>query len=194
MDLIQIYQCFCDRTRLRILNLLAQGPLCVCHFQEILGEPQVKISKHLGYLKEREIVVAERRTELDDLFPAGETRAGTRSEFEVPARLCAKRSGLQTRSQGAGKTSVGLLRTGRVGFCKRSARRSNLDAETAFIGRGCSGASVKRLHGSAHQSGASQKARRGEAGGLCVNLTALLSRLMEWEQIRPGRRSSGRRR
>jgi ArsR family transcriptional regulator len=61
MDLIQIYQCFCDRTRLRILNLLAQGPLCVCHFQEILGEPQVKISKHLGYLKERDMVVAERQ-------------------------------------------------------------------------------------------------------------------------------------
>ena len=61
MDLIQIYECFCDRTRLRILNLLAQSPLCVCHFQEILDEPQVKISKHLGYLKEREMVVAERQ-------------------------------------------------------------------------------------------------------------------------------------
>ena len=61
MDLIQIYECFCDRTRLRILNLLAQSPLCVCHFQEILGEPQVKISKHLGYLKGRDMVVAERR-------------------------------------------------------------------------------------------------------------------------------------
>ena len=60
MDLIQIYECFCDRTRLRILNLLAQSPLCVCHFQEILDEPQVKISKHLAYLKEREMVVAER--------------------------------------------------------------------------------------------------------------------------------------
>jgi ArsR family transcriptional regulator len=61
MDLIQIYECFCDRTRLRILHLLAQTPLCVCHFQEILDEPQVKISKHLGYLREREMVVAERQ-------------------------------------------------------------------------------------------------------------------------------------
>jgi ArsR family transcriptional regulator len=61
MDLIQIYECFCDRTRLRILNLLAQTPLCVCHFQEILDAPQVKISKHLGYLREREMVVAERQ-------------------------------------------------------------------------------------------------------------------------------------
>jgi ArsR family transcriptional regulator len=61
MDLIQIYECFCDRTRLRILNLLAQTPLCVCHFQKILGEPQVKISKHLGYLRARDMVVAERQ-------------------------------------------------------------------------------------------------------------------------------------
>jgi ArsR family transcriptional regulator len=60
MDLIQIYQCLCDATRLRILHLLAQTPLCVCHFQEILDEPQVKISKHLAYLRERGMVTAER--------------------------------------------------------------------------------------------------------------------------------------
>ncbi|MDQ6860857.1 MAG: metalloregulator ArsR/SmtB family transcription factor [Verrucomicrobiota bacterium] len=60
MDLIQIYQCLCDVTRLRILHLLTQTPLCVCHFQEILDEPQVKISKHLAYLRERGMVVTER--------------------------------------------------------------------------------------------------------------------------------------
>ena len=60
MDLVQIYQCFCDRTRLRLLNLLAHSPLCVCHFQSILGEPQVKISKHLGYLRDRGLVKVER--------------------------------------------------------------------------------------------------------------------------------------
>lgn len=60
MDLIEIYDCLCDRTRLRLLHLLTEGPLCVCHFQEILREPQVKISKHLGYLRERGLVVAER--------------------------------------------------------------------------------------------------------------------------------------
>ncbi len=56
MELIRIYQCLCDRTRLRILHLLASGPLCVCHIQEILGEPQVKVSRHLGYLKTRRLV------------------------------------------------------------------------------------------------------------------------------------------
>src|SRR5919202_4261760 len=60
MDLVRIYQCFCDPTRLRILHLLTKTPLCVCHFQDILDEPQVKISKHLAYLRERGMVVAER--------------------------------------------------------------------------------------------------------------------------------------
>jgi ArsR family transcriptional regulator len=60
MDLVQIYQCFCDRTRLRILHLLTKSPLCVCHFQTILGEPQVKISKHLAYLRDRGPVEVKR--------------------------------------------------------------------------------------------------------------------------------------
>jgi ArsR family transcriptional regulator len=61
MRLVQIYQCLCDETRLRLLHLLLQGPLCVCHFQRVLGEPQVKISKHLGYLRTRGLVRATRR-------------------------------------------------------------------------------------------------------------------------------------
>jgi ArsR family transcriptional regulator, arsenate/arsenite/antimonite-responsive transcriptional repressor len=60
MDLVKIYGCLCDRTRLRILHLLLEGPLCVCHFQDILREPQVKISKHLGYLKKHQMVESER--------------------------------------------------------------------------------------------------------------------------------------
>ncbi len=60
MDLIQVYQCLCDRTRMRILYLLSQSPLCVCHFQDILDEPQVKISKHLAYLRARHMVSTRR--------------------------------------------------------------------------------------------------------------------------------------
>lgn len=56
MSLVEIYQCLCDETRLRILNLLHEGELCVCHFQEVLGESQVKISKHLAYLRARGLV------------------------------------------------------------------------------------------------------------------------------------------
>ncbi len=59
-ELVKIYECFCDRTRLRLLNLLLQGPQCVCHLQDILGEPQVKISKHLAYLKDHGMVEVRR--------------------------------------------------------------------------------------------------------------------------------------
>ena len=61
MELVKIYECLCDPTRLRLLNVLAQGPVCVCHFQDVLGEPQVKISKHLAYLRERGLVESERQ-------------------------------------------------------------------------------------------------------------------------------------
>jgi ArsR family transcriptional regulator len=61
MKLVQIYECLCDPTRLRLLNVLAQGPLCVCHFQAVLREPQVKISKHLAYLRSRGLVEVERQ-------------------------------------------------------------------------------------------------------------------------------------
>jgi ArsR family transcriptional regulator len=60
MELVRIYECLCDVTRLRLLHVLAHGPLCVCHFQAILREPQVKISKHLGYLRTRGLVSARR--------------------------------------------------------------------------------------------------------------------------------------
>ncbi len=61
MSLVQIYHCLCDETRLRILCLLCDGELCVCHLQEVLGEPQVKISKHLAYLRAHGLVAARRK-------------------------------------------------------------------------------------------------------------------------------------
>jgi ArsR family transcriptional regulator len=57
---VQIYRSFGDETRRRICHLLTRGPLCVCHFQEILGETQVKISKHLAALRADAMVTARR--------------------------------------------------------------------------------------------------------------------------------------
>ncbi len=58
--LIQIYNCLCDETRLRMVHLLAQSPLCVCHLQDILGLTQVAASKHLAYLRRHRLVEARR--------------------------------------------------------------------------------------------------------------------------------------
>jgi len=60
MDLVRIYQCLCDATRLRILHLLGCGPLCVCHLQEILDLPQTKVSQHLAYLRKHRMVECRR--------------------------------------------------------------------------------------------------------------------------------------
>lgn len=61
MELVEVYKCLCDETRLRILHLLSRGPLCVCHFQSVLEEPQVKISKHLAYLRKRGMAEARKQ-------------------------------------------------------------------------------------------------------------------------------------
>ena len=63
MDVIQVYKCLCDELRLRILNLLKDGPLCVCHLVEILDCEQVKMSKQLRYMKELGIVEGERQAQ-----------------------------------------------------------------------------------------------------------------------------------
>ena len=60
VEIIQLYKCFCDVQRLRILNLLREGPLCVCHLVEILKSDQVKISKQLRYMKGLKMVEGER--------------------------------------------------------------------------------------------------------------------------------------
>lgn len=61
MELVKIHEALCDVTRLRLLQVLAAGPLCVCHFQAVLAEPQVKISKHLAYLRTRGLVKSRRQ-------------------------------------------------------------------------------------------------------------------------------------
>jgi ArsR family transcriptional regulator len=46
-----MFRVFADRTRLRILRLLQDGPLCVGDLVEILRAPQPTVSRHLAYLR-----------------------------------------------------------------------------------------------------------------------------------------------
>jgi ArsR family transcriptional regulator len=56
----QLFLALGDRTRVRLLNLMSGGEVCVCFFVEILGEPQPKISRHLAYLRGAGLVSARR--------------------------------------------------------------------------------------------------------------------------------------
>lgn len=60
MSLVKIYECLCDETRLRIIQLLTRGPLCVCHLQGVLEISQARVSQHLTYLRERGMVECRR--------------------------------------------------------------------------------------------------------------------------------------
>ncbi len=47
----ELFKALADETRLRILNLLVQGELCVCDIMAVLDVGQSKASRHLAYLR-----------------------------------------------------------------------------------------------------------------------------------------------
>ncbi len=51
-----VFRALSDRTRLRILNLLTGGDLCVCDLVEVLGVHQPTASRHLAYLRKAGLV------------------------------------------------------------------------------------------------------------------------------------------
>ncbi|HVF92380.1 MAG TPA: metalloregulator ArsR/SmtB family transcription factor [Blastocatellia bacterium] len=59
-DLEMFFRALGDRTRLRLINLMSGGEVCVCFFVEVLGTNQPKISRHLAYLRRAGIVAARR--------------------------------------------------------------------------------------------------------------------------------------
>lgn len=56
----ELFRGFADPTRIRILNVLAAGELCVCDVVEILDVPQPTVSRHLAYLRRCGLVEATR--------------------------------------------------------------------------------------------------------------------------------------
>lgn len=59
-DTQTIFGALADATRFRILNLLAEGELCVCDIMQVLKAPQSKISRHLSYLRRAGLVEARK--------------------------------------------------------------------------------------------------------------------------------------
>jgi len=59
-DVDRVFRAFSDRTRLRILNLLLRGELCVCDIVSTLYIPQPTASRHLAYLRTTGLVESRR--------------------------------------------------------------------------------------------------------------------------------------
>jgi ArsR family transcriptional regulator len=56
----RMFRAFSDPTRLRILNLLLPGELCVCDIVDTLRIPQPTASRHLAYLRNSGLVEVRR--------------------------------------------------------------------------------------------------------------------------------------
>jgi ArsR family transcriptional regulator, arsenate/arsenite/antimonite-responsive transcriptional repressor len=59
-DLASVLAALSDPTRLRILSLLADGEVCVCHIHGSLDIPQPTASRHLAYLRRTGLVDTRR--------------------------------------------------------------------------------------------------------------------------------------
>lgn len=55
-NIVDILKALSDETRLRIINLLYEGELCVCDIMEVLDISQAKASRHLGVLRRAGLV------------------------------------------------------------------------------------------------------------------------------------------
>ncbi len=60
MRLDEVLKAAGEPTRLRILNLLREGDICVCDLQAVLGLPQHHVSRHLAALRHAGLVADER--------------------------------------------------------------------------------------------------------------------------------------
>ena len=88
IDVLEIvFRALADKTRLRILGLLGNNEVCVCHIHDSLGLPQPTVSRHLAYLRRAGLVDVRRdgrrtlyRTNADALRPLHEW-TGTFSRY-----------------------------------------------------------------------------------------------------------------
>lgn len=55
-EVARFFKAFSDETRLRILQLLLKGELCICELMEVLNLPQSNVSRHMAYLKNAGLV------------------------------------------------------------------------------------------------------------------------------------------
>ena len=76
-ELEQYFKALADTNRLRILNLLLHGELCVCDIQYVLRATQSNVSRHLSYLKNSGLVL-DRRDGYRIFYRLADQKQGTK--------------------------------------------------------------------------------------------------------------------
>lgn len=62
-DIISIFKALADENRIRILNLLRNGELCVCDIEAALEIKQSNASRHLTRLKTAKIITSKKKSQ-----------------------------------------------------------------------------------------------------------------------------------
>lgn len=63
VDVVEILKALADETRVRIINLLRFGPLCVCEIEDIMKVNQSNASRHLIKLKGADVIIAQKQAQ-----------------------------------------------------------------------------------------------------------------------------------
>lgn len=63
MGIVQLFKALADETRIRILNLLENGELCVCDIEEVLDIQQSNASRHLNKLKLAGLIISAKKSQ-----------------------------------------------------------------------------------------------------------------------------------
>ena len=111
-----MFRVFADRTRLRILRLLQDGPLCVGDLVEILRAPQPTVSRHLAYLRRSGFVDTQQHG-LWMFYVLAPTRGALHSKLLECLAVC---DGLLPETKGDVVRARGVRRSG--GCCPEGHR------------------------------------------------------------------------
>jgi len=60
VELLSLLRALADESRLRVLWMLEERPLCVCEIQAVLGLAQSTVSRHLQILEDAGLLASER--------------------------------------------------------------------------------------------------------------------------------------
>lgn len=63
MEIVNIFKSLADETRIRMLNLLRNGELCVCDIETVLDIQQSNASRHLNKLKLAGLITSEKKSQ-----------------------------------------------------------------------------------------------------------------------------------
>ncbi len=87
-ELEQYFKALADVNRLRILNLLLHGELCVCDIQYVLETSQPNVSRHLAYLRNSGLVL-DRRDGYRIFYRLAEPKQSPKKRlFELLQKAC----------------------------------------------------------------------------------------------------------